>query len=229
MSEFHIAIDGPLAAGKGSVSKLAAERLGFVYIDTGAMYRMTAYLALQQLAAITDEEKVSHIIEEADMDMRSPTPDEKDGRLVTVLLNGEDVSWHIRTEEISAASSKVAAYKKVREQLVPKQQAIAKGKDVVMEGRDITYRVLPEAQLKIFLTASDIIRAKRRHFQLLSKGQDISLDEVYRELVERDKRDMERSVDPLKIVPEAWVLDTSDLDIEEVVELIVGRVQAMRS
>lgn len=225
---FHIAIDGPVAAGKGTVSKLTAERLGYLYIDTGAMYRMTALLAIRHGADLGDEKALASLISESDMDMRNPTAEEKDGRLTTVFLNGEDVSWKIRTEDVSAGSSKVAQYKAVREQLVAKQQQIAVGKDVVMEGRDITYKVLPDAQLKIFLTASDIVRAKRRHVQLQTRGEDISLDEVYQDLVERDARDSSRSVDPLKIVPEAWVLDTSELSIEEVVNLIVGKANSMR-
>jgi cytidylate kinase len=226
---FHIAIDGPVAAGKGTVSKLTAERLGFLYIDTGAMYRMTALLAIRNGTSLDDEQALAKLIAQSDMGMHNPTPEEKDGRLTTVFLNGEDVSWKIRTEEVSAGASKVAQYQAVREQLVAKQQHIATDQDVVMEGRDITYRVLPNAQLKIFLTASDIVRAKRRHVQLQTRGEDSSLDEVFQDLVERDARDSSRSVDPLKIVPGAWVLDTSELSIEDVVNLIVGKVHSMRN
>lgn len=228
MSEsFHIAIDGPVAAGKGTISKLVAERLGYIYIDTGAMYRMTALLAIRNQVDLADEAGLAELVSQSQMDMRSPNDDERDGRLSTVLLNGEDVSWKIRTEEVSSGASKVAQYKSVREQLVAKQQQIAIGKNVVMEGRDITYRVLPEAELKIFLTASDTVRAKRRHLQLQTRGEDVSFDVVYRELVERDKLDSERSVDPLQIVPDAWVVDTSELSIAEVVDVIVARVKAM--
>lgn len=228
MSTFHIAIDGPVSAGKGTISKLVAEKLDFVYIDTGAMYRMTALLAKRNDLDFTDEDKLVALVEKSKMDLRTPTEEEKDGRLATVLLDGEDVSWKIRTEEISAGSSHVAALPKVRTALVQKQQEIAQGKDVVMEGRDITYRVLPEAELKIYLTASDVVRAKRRHLQLLNKGENVTFEEVYKELLERDQRDMTRLADPLKIVDDAWQLDTTDLAIEQVVELIVGRVRAMR-
>jgi len=226
-SQFHIAIDGPVAAGKGTVSRLVAERLGFVYIDTGAMYRMTALLAKQHEVPFSDEEKVTELVKGAQMDLRAPLESEKDGRLATSLLNGQDVTWQIRTEEISSGASQVAALAQVRHELVAKQQEIAVGKNVVMEGRDITYRVLPDAQLKIYLSASDIVRAKRRHMQLLTKGTDIAFDEVYKELIQRDERDTSREVDPLKIVPDAWVIDTSDLTIEQAVEIIVGRVGAM--
>lgn len=224
---FHIALDGPLAAGKGTVSRLTAERLGFLYIDTGAMYRMVALLALQNNVSLDDEDQLVELISQAKMDMRNPSEEESDGRLITVLLNGEDVSWKIRTEEVSAGSSKVAQYARVRELLVKKQQEIAATQNVVMEGRDITFKVLPHAQIKIFLTASDIVRAKRRHQQLLAKGQDVTLDEVYRDLIERDQRDSTREVDPLHIVPDAWIIDASDLSIDEVVELITGRVKAL--
>lgn len=225
---FHIAIDGPVAAGKGTVSKLLAERLGFLYIDTGAMYRMTAWLALSKGANLQDEAAVAALIEQAQMDMHNPTPDEKDGRLTTVILDDEDVSWKIRTEEVGNGASVVAQYPTVRKLLVAKQQQIAQGKDVVMEGRDITYRVLPDADLKIFLTASDIVRAKRRLAQLQARGEDVSFDEVYQDLVERDLRDSTRSVDPLQIVPGAWVVDTSELSIDDVVDVISGRVSSMR-
>jgi cytidylate kinase len=225
---FHIAIDGPVAAGKGTVSKLVAQRLDFVYIDTGAMYRMSALLAKLNDLAYDDEEALEKLVVNAEMDMRQPNEDEKDGRLSTVLLDGEDVSWKIRTEEVSTGASKVAAMPKVRAALVEKQQQIAQGKDVVMEGRDITYRVLPDAQMKIYLTGSDVVRAKRRHLQLQTKGEDISFEDVYRELIERDERDMNRTTDPLKKVPEAWEIDTSDLSIDQVVEIIVVRAKTMR-
>jgi len=229
MNGFHIAIDGPVAAGKGTVSKLSAERLGFLYIDTGAMYRMTALLALRHKVDVNDESGLAELIHQAKMDMRNPSEDEKDGRLTTVFLDEEDVSWKIRTEEVSNGASQVSQYKLVREYLVAKQQQIAVGKDIVMEGRDITYRVLPDADLKIFLTASDTVRAKRRHMQLQIRGSDVSFNEVYQDLVDRDKRDSERSVDPLQVVPDAWVLDSSELEIDDVIELIVGRVTTMRA
>jgi CMP/dCMP kinase len=229
MTPFHIAIDGLVAAGKGTVSKLVAERLGFLYIDTGAMYRMTALLAIREGVSLDDEMALAAMVKKSQMDMRNPSEEEKDGRLTTVFLNGEDVSWKIRTEEVSAGASKVATYQRVREQLVAQQQQIAQGQNVVMEGRDITYRVLPDAQLKIYLTATDLVRAKRRHLQLQGRGVDTSLDEVYKELVERDKQDSERAVDPLQIVEAAWVLDTSELSIDEIVEYIIGRVKAMQA
>src|SRR3990167_8953430 len=226
---FHLAIDGPVAAGKGTVSRLVADRLAFLYVDTGAMYRVAAFLALEAGANLADEAVVTGLIAQVTIEMHNPLVAEKDWRLTTVVLNGDDVSWKIRTEAISDGASTVAAHPKVRAILVKKQQAIAKNQDVVMEGRDITYRVLPEAQLKIFLTGSDVIRATRRHLQLLTRGQDITYAAVLAGIKQRDDQDIHRVTDPLKKIPEAWEIDTSELSIEQVVDMIVARVQVMRS
>jgi CMP/dCMP kinase len=222
---FHIAIDGPVAAGKGTVSRLVAEKLGFLYVDTGAMYRMTALLALRAKIELDfdKEDKIVELVKNATMDMRTPENGEKDGRLSTIFLDKEDVSWKIRTEKVSLGSSAVAKLPKVRKILVKKQQQIAANKDVVMEGRDITYRVLPEADLKIFLTGSDEIRARRRLNQLLTKGEDVVFEKIFKDLIKRDKQDMSRTTDPLTKVPEAWEIDTSDLSIVQVVEMIVSK------
>jgi cytidylate kinase len=225
---FQIAIDGPVAAGKGTVARLVAQRLNALYIDTGAMYRMTALLALRNNINFSDEAAIVTLLAQTKMEMRNPLESEKDSRTITVLLNGEDVSWKIRTEDVSAGSSKVAALPKVREHLVAKQQEIASNQDVVMEGRDITYRVLPTAQLKIYLNASPEARAKRRHFELQTRGQDVPFDKVYQDLIDRDNLDMSRAADPLQVVDDAWVIDTTPLTIEEVVDLIVSKVESMK-
>lgn len=225
---FHIAIDGPVAAGKGTVSKLVAERLQFLYVDTGAMYRVVALIGQRAGVPLENEAELVKLLAATDIDMRNPEGEEKDGRLTTVFINGEDVSWAIRTEAVSKGASIVAAHPDVRKSLVEKQQIIATDKDVVMEGRDITYRVLPKAQLKIYLTAGDTVRAKRRHMQLLTKGQDVPFEDVFKELLNRDKQDMSRKTDPLKITDDAWQIDTSDLSIEQVVELIVAKVSVLR-
>ena len=204
---FQIAIDGPVAAGKGTVSRIVAQRLGFLYIDTGAMYRMAAYLAHKNGVSFEDEGKIVELINNAQMEMENPDEDEQDGRLITLILNGEDVSWKVRTEEISQGASIVSTHPKVRQVLVEKQQQIANGQNVVMEGRDITYRVLPDAQLKIFLTANPEARATRRLLQLQLKGFDVTLNNILTEINERDERDMGRSADPLQIVDDAWQLE----------------------
>ncbi len=225
---FQIAIDGPLASGKGTVARLVAERLHLLYIDTGAMYRMTALQALRHQVDLNDEHAVVNILQTADMQMRPPRDAEKDGRLSTVLLNGEDVSWQIRTEQVSDGSSKVAVHAHVREFLVKKQQAIAANQDVIMEGRDITYRVLPHANLKIYLTASTEVRAQRRLEDLQRRGVDTQYEHVLADVVMRDKRDMEREADPLQVVEDAWVLDTTQMTIEEAVEAIVARAEQLK-
>lgn len=224
---FQIAIDGPVAAGKGTVSRLIAKRLHFLYVDTGAMYRVSAYLAHTHSVPFENAQAVLDLVRAHTISMRPPSDDENDGRQCTVLLDGEDVSWKIRTEIISQGASIVASHKILRAELVRQQQLIAQTQSVVMEGRDITFRVLPDAQLKIFLTASGEERARRRHMELLEKGQDVTFEAVYSDLLTRDKRDMERDVDPLHIVPGAWVIDTSKLSIEDVVTMVVSKVEAM--
>jgi CMP/dCMP kinase len=224
---FQIAIDGPVSAGKGTISRLVADRLGFLYVDTGAMYRMTALLGIKSKINLDNEKKITELIKNVEMNMRNPNSKEQDGRLTTVILDGEDVSWKIRTEKVGEGASKVAVHKQVRKILVKRQQEIGRKQNVIMEGRDITYVVLPNADLKIYLTASDIIRAKRRHLQLLNKGINNTYEEVYADLIRRDKRDKERDTTPLKIVPDAWVINNSELSINKNVDIIVAKVKAL--
>lgn len=216
----QIAIDGPVAAGCSTVARLVAERLGILYIDTGAMYRAATLLAIREGVDLEDEAGLTALVSQATIDLLKPDESQRDGRLITVLLNGEDISWQIRTDEISNHVALVAKHPRLREVLVAKQQQIASKNDVVMEGRDITYKVLPAADLKIYLTASDVVRAKRRHLQMQSRGKDITFKEIYEELLKRDKLDMGRKVDPLKIVDDALVVDTSDLSIRQAVDMI---------
>lgn len=221
---FHIAIDGPVAAGKGTVAKQVAQKLGYLYIDTGAMYRTVALIGLTSNISLDNESELASRVKQVDIQMRNPNQAEQDGRQTTVMLDGKDISWDIRTEAVGAGASQVATYPLVRQVLVQKQQEIAKGQNVVMEGRDITYRVLPDAQLKIFLTASPEERARRRQKQLADRGIESQYEQVYRDLIKRDEQDMTRSVDPLQIVEDAVVIDTSALDIDQVVEEIIARV-----
>lgn len=222
----QIAIDGPVAAGKGTVARLVAERLGITYIDTGAMYRVAGLLATRAGVSWTDEEEVAALVDKAMIELRQPQGEEKDGRLITVIVNGEDVSWKIRTEEASKGSSAVAIHRKVREVLVKKQQEIAAKQGVVMEGRDITFRVLPQATLKVYLTATPEERAKRRQKELLMRGEEVTYESVLVDLKKRDAQDMGRAVDPLQVAEGAWVLDTTGMSIEGVVDKIVGKVRS---
>ncbi len=225
MSPFQIAIDGPVAVGKSTIARLLAQRLGFLYVDTGAMYRATGLLALRNLVDPQDEIAVAELLAQHQITLATPQGAQEDGRKITVFLDDEDVSWVIRSEEVSTAASKVAQHSKVREALVKQQQAIAETLSVVMEGRDITFRVLPEAQLKIFLTANDDTRAKWRQTELQLNGQDVTLEEVKASLIDRDRRDSERAVDPLHVTDDAWLLDRSDLELEQTIALIEQRAK----
>lgn len=225
---FQIAIDGPVAAGCSTVARLVAERLGILFIDTGAMYRTAALLAMRHNIDLEDEDKVAELVKKSKIELLDPSSLEQDGRLTTILLNGEDISWQIRTDEISRNTAVVAKHPKLREVLVRKQQEIAAKSDVIMEGRDITHKVLPNADLKIFLTASEEIRARRRYNQERFKGRDVTFKETHRELIERDKSDIERDADPLKIVEDATVIDTSDLNIDQAVDMIEAQARAIR-
>lgn len=226
---FQIAIDGPVAAGKGTVARLVATRLNFLYVDTGAMYRATAWLAKQTMVNLKNEQALVDMLSHHEMMLRTPSSEEQDGRHITVLIDGKDVSWAIRTEEVGVGASIVSQFPGVRKALVLKQQMIAEEQDVVMEGRDITFRVLPQAQLKIYMDASAEVRARRRHQELLVRGMDVSYEKVFQELQDRDKRDMERSVDPLHVVSDAWRIDTTPMTIPDVVDVIVSRVKELQS
>ncbi len=232
---FQIAIDGPVAAGKGSVSQRLAEELKFLYVDTGATYRVATLIAIEEGLNFADlaeevEEEVRKLVEkmkESKLELSRPGPQELDGRLITVRLNDEDVSWKIRDERVSQKVPLVAKLASVREMLVEKQQEIARKNDVVMEGRDITSRVLPEANIRIYLDAQMEERVRRRYRQLLTTGQDVSMKEVENKLIERDKLDQEREVDPLRLAEGVWYIDTTGMTIEAVVTMIRKRVEKL--
>lgn len=222
--KLHIAIDGPVAAGKGTVAKMVAQRLGLFYVDTGAMYRTLALLAERAGIAWTDESRLAAVADTIDFELRSPNDQEQDGRSTTVVANGEDVSWLIRTQHLAKGGSLVSKFDLVRRILVKKQQELASDRGVVMEGRDTTYRVLPNADIKVFLTASLEERARRRFQELTSRGQKTELVTVQQEIETRDGHDANRTVDPLKIVPDAVVIDSTELSIDQVVDRILELV-----
>lgn len=224
---FKIAIDGPVAAGKGTTAKLVAQRLGFLYVDTGAMYRALTLFIKNEGVAWDDEASVGKVLQERKpkVVLSIPTDQEKDGRLCSVKLNSTDVSWMIRTEEISGGVSVITQYAVVRDYITPLAREIAESADVVMEGRDITTVVLPEADLKIYMDADPRERAERRHRELMMRGEDVSFEQVLRQLRERDKRDSERAIAPLTIASNAWVLDTTGMSIDQVAEVIVERAK----
>ncbi len=228
---FQIAIDGPVAAGKGTTAKLVAQRLGFLYVDTGAMYRSLTLYAQRAAITLIDESAVVGRLQKdvPKVDLRVPSESERDGRLCTVLLNGEDVSWKVRTEEVSRGVSIITQYAGVRDMITPLARTIAETQDVVMEGRDITSVVLPHADLLIYMDADPMERATRRHRELLMRGEDVTLEQVHADLVERDERDSHRQIAPLKKVPGAWILDTTGMTIDQVADKIVERVNEKRS
>ncbi len=225
---FQIAIDGPVAAGKSTVARELAKALRFVYVDTGAMYRAVAYTAMRNNLSLQSEDEMVALVEKISIDVRSPLEEENDGRISTVLVDGVDVSWDIRTEAVNEAVAGVAAMPRVREVLVPEQRKIAQKSSIVMEGRDITYVVLPEAHLKIYLTAEEEVRVERFYQMLIGKDPALTKEHARTMLKERDLLDETREASPLKIVEGAWVLDSSRLTIPQVVEVIVKRVREMQ-
>lgn len=212
---YNIAIDGPAGAGKSTIAKVVAKKKGFVYVDTGAMYRTVALACYRKGVTATDEKKVVKICEniEISLDYVNDTQ--------VVYLNGEDVSSLIRAEEIGNMTSAIAVYEPVRKILVEMQRKIASEKDVVMDGRDIGSAVLPNADLKIYLTASSKTRAERRHKELTEKGVECNINDIERDIIERDYRDMHRDVSPLIQTDDAILIDSSDMTIGEVVERII--------
>jgi len=216
MRSIQIAIDGPSGAGKSTMAKLLSKRLGFRYLDTGAMYRALALKAIRMNIDPKDREKVVGLLPSLDIKIEY-----KNGNQV-ILLDGEDVSEKIRTEQVSMGASDVSAIPEVREKLVKMQQEIACDNNVVMDGRDIGTHVLPNAQIKIFLTASVEERAKRRYKELKEKGLlTRTYEELVKEIETRDYNDSHRSVSPLRKAEDAILLDTSNLSIEETVEEIL--------
>ena len=215
----NIAIDRPAGAGKSTIAKIVAKTLSFIYVDTGAMYRAMALYMLRCGINPSDSESVSRECHKVDI-----TICHENGEQV-VLLNGENVNGQIRTEEVGNMASAISVNGDVRKKLVELQQILARKADVVMDGRDIGTVVLPDAQVKIYLTASVAVRAKRRFDEIIEKGGEADIETISREIEERDYRDMNRANSPLKQAEDAIYLDTSDLTIDEVTEKIMDIVK----
>ncbi|MCR5628265.1 (d)CMP kinase [Eubacterium sp.] len=219
---YNIAIDGPAGAGKSTIAKEVSKRLGFIYVDTGAMYRAMALSCLRAGVDVTDEVAVTATTDKADVKIAY-----KDGSQI-VLLNGEDVSTEIRKEEVGKNTSKIAVYGKVREKLTVLQKELAATNDVVMDGRDIGTSVLPNADLKIYLTASVETRAKRRYDELVAKGENPDLKVIEEDIVARDYNDSHREISPLTQAEDAILVDSSNMTIEEVVTTIIDYTKKER-
>ncbi len=214
-----IAIDGPAGAGKSTIAKMVAKELGYIYVDTGAMYRAMALYLLEKGIDKNDSDAIERACEDADISI-----DYVDGSQV-VLLMGRNVNDKIRTEEVGNMASASSVNPKVREKLVTLQQKLASQKDVVMDGRDIGTVVLPDSPCKIYLTASSTVRAKRRYDELRAKGEECDINKIEADIIERDHRDMTREHSPLKQAEDAMLLDSSDMTIEEVMDAILAEAK----
>ena len=214
-----IAIDGPAGAGKSTISKKVASALGFVYIDTGAMYRTVGLKAVRCGVDTNDEKGVVELLPSLDIDIRH------EGVEQHIYLDGENVSDQIRTPQISMAASNVSRIPEVRLAMVDMQRKLAENHDVVMDGRDIASYVLPDAEIKIFLTASVDARAKRRYDELLEKGEKVSFEDVKNEMIQRDTNDSTREFAPLTIADGAEVIDTSELTLSESIDKVINYVR----
>lgn len=209
-----IAIDGPAASGKTTLGKRLADELGFLFFDTGVMYRAVTFTALQQQLNLNDEAAVSALAGSIDIDIESPS--KADGRNADVLVNGQDITWEIRRPEVDANVSQVSAYLGVRQAMTAQQRRIGRRGNVVMVGRDIGTVVMPDADLKIFLDASLEVRAWRRYAELLERGEPADLHEILKAMHKRDEIDSTRSTAPLRPAEDAVILDSDQLDAEQI-------------
>lgn len=217
-----IAIDGPAGAGKSSIAKLVAKKLSFVYVDTGAMFRTVAYYFLSQGKDPSDDEMVTEECENISISIEY-----KDGAQ-HIFLDGTDVSTEIRREEVGKNASVVAKNQAVRNRLLALQRQMAEKQDVIMDGRDIGTVVLPDAQVKIYLTASAAVRAERRYKELIEKGETCDLKKIEEDIIARDEQDMNREIAPLKQAEDAVLVDSSYMTIEEVVDKIIEIVEKVQ-
>ena len=213
---YNVAIDGPAGAGKSTIAKLVAKEKGYIYVDTGAMYRGLAIHFLNKGIEPGETDKVIEACKDAEVTIAY-----EDG-VQHVYLNGNDISSRLRNEEVGNMASVTSAIPEVRKKLLELQQNLAKTQDVIMDGRDIGTTILPNAEVKIFLTASAKTRANRRYLELTEKGEACDMDEILKDIIDRDERDMSRAVSPLKQAEDAVLVDSSEMGIEEVVESILS-------
>jgi cytidylate kinase len=215
----NIAIDGPAGAGKSTISKAVSKQLGYIYVDTGALYRAVGYYVTKKGVNTSDEINVSALLSEISVELKFVNAEQR------VFLNGEDVSNFIRTPEISMAASAVSALPPVRQFLFETQQKIARENNVVMDGRDIGTVVLPNADVKIFLTASPEERARRRYDELVLKGENVNYDDVLKDVITRDYNDSHRAIAPLKQADDAILVDTTGNTLEKSIEVLLNTIK----
>ena len=219
---YSIAIDGPAGAGKSTIAKTIAKKLEFIYVDTGAMYRAMALYFIRHEIDPKNEAAINKACPDIHVSINY-----EDG-VQQVLLNGENVNGLIRTEEVGNMASKTSAYKTVRATLLDLQRDLAKTANILMDGRDIGTNVLPDADLKIYLTASSKVRAERRYKELVEKGVKADFNKIEEDIIIRDRQDMEREIAPLKQADDAVLVDSSDMTIEEVVDAIVAEFEKVK-
>lgn len=212
---YNIAIDGPAGAGKSTIARRVAKELSFIYVDTGAMYRAMALYLLRKEVNKDDTEQIGNICQDAEISIEYQNGEQ------IVLLNDENVNSYLRTEEVGNMASVSSAVPRVREKLLSLQRKLARDMSVVMDGRDIGTTILSDADVKIYLTASSLTRAKRRYLELQEKGTICNLDEIQKDIEERDQRDMNREISPLRQAEDAVLVDSSDLTIQQVVDRIL--------
>ena len=212
---YNIAIDGPAGAGTSTIARRVAKELSFIYVDTGAMYRAMALYLLRKEVNRDDTEQIGNICQDAEISIEYQNGEQ------IVLLNGENVNSYLRTEEVGNMASVSSAVPRVREKLLSLQRKLAKDMSVVMDGRDIGTTILPDADVKIYLTASSLTRARRRYLELQEKGTVCNLDDIQKDIEERDQRDMNREISPLRQAKDAVLVDSSDLTIQQVVDRIL--------
>lgn len=216
---YNVAIDGPAGAGKSTIAKIVAKEKAFIYVDTGAMYRALALYFIRKGILAEESDKISAAVKDADVTIEYVNGEQQ------VLLNGENVTPYLRTEEVGNMASASSVNPDVRKKLVELQQKLAKTSDVVMDGRDIGTCVLPDADVKIYLTASVEVRAKRRYDELIAKGQEADFEKIKKDIEERDYRDMHREISPLRQAEDAVLVDSSDLTIEESAKAIIDLIK----
>lgn len=219
---FNVAVDGPAGAGKSTIARAVAKKMNLIYVDTGAMYRAMALFMLKEKADLSDRAVVAEKCLQADITIRY-----EDGEQV-VVLNGENVNAFLRTEEVGNAASAVSPVPEVRGKLVELQKQLAAQTDCIMDGRDIGTCVLPNAQLKIYLTASSAVRARRRYDELTAKGEACDLQKIQADIEERDYRDMHREISPLRQAEDAVLVDTSDMSVDEVISRVAELCEERR-
>lgn len=212
---YSVAIDGPAGAGKSTIAKLISKEMGYIYVDTGAMYRAMAVYFTKNNIDPDDENAINAAVDNVDISIEYQNGEQQ------VILNGENVTGLLRTEETGNMASRTSKYKEVRSKLVELQRQLAKTSDVVMDGRDIGTAVLPNADLKIYLTASSRTRAERRCKELVEKGVNCDIDTVEKDIIDRDYRDMHREISPLTQAEDAVLVDSSNMSIDEVVKEII--------